>query len=260
MLRAIAHKKTRLHHRYLGIREEGEKHVREEDEITSNFFDGLAMLDARDVFAFWAQLTESGESSAFFPEGEPVGVDWRFWPRRWPGGKCIEPDMHLEFWWPNGERRSILVELKWRSGLGDNQLQDQWSRYLTDGERSTGIHVFIGKDVAPALAAQAEWDVWPSNRLLKRSWMDVRGAMQRVMPAIGPLSRWISLVDRFLESLQIARFSGFPDSARIVSAASSRAHVFWRGPEFLSGMCIPSGLQSRVLSKQDATPIFFSAQ
>lgn len=56
MLRAVMRNKTRFHHRYLGFREVGERHVCEEDEITSIFFDGLGFVDAIGLRFVWLCL------------------------------------------------------------------------------------------------------------------------------------------------------------------------------------------------------------
>ena len=258
MLRAIVHKKTRLHRRYLGHREEGEKHVREEDEITSNFFDGLALLDAPDVLKFWRQLMDTGQRASFLPDQEPSFLEWKFWPRRWPEGRCIEPDMHLEFRWPGGERRSFLVELKWRSRLGKRQLHDQWLKYMSDAERGSSVHVFIGRDVSTALAARAEEDVWQPGQLILRPWIEIRSAMMAIEAPSGPLRRWLYLADQLLERLQISRFSGIPVVERCNLGVQLRASCFWRGPSLFADLSPSSGLATGILSKPVSGSIFYS--
>lgn len=258
MLRAIVHKKTRLHRRYLGHREEGEKQVREEDEITSHFFDGLALLDAPEVLKFWRQLLGTDQCASFLPDQEPSSLDWKFWPRRWPGGRCIEPDMHLEFRWPGGERRSFLVELKWRSGLGERQLQDQWLKYLSDAERGTSVHVFIGRDVSSAVVARAEQDVWKPGQLVLRPWIEIRSAMMTIEAPTGPLRRWMDLADQLLERLQISRFSGIPEVDQRGLSARSCGSCFWRGPSFFAGLSLSSGLAKGVLYKPFPDSVFYS--
>ncbi len=232
MLRAVLHKKTTRHRRYLGHREEGDHRVAEEDEITSTFFDGLALLDARDALRFWGQLLDHAQRSSFLPEGEPLDLDWRFWPKRWSGGVSIEPDMHLEFCWPSGERRSFLVELKWQSKIGEQQLQNQWINYLTSQERLDSVHIFIGRDVAPALAAKAEKDVWGSDQLVLRPWIEIRSALNLIEHPSGPLRRWIALADHFLERLQVSFFCGIPRPSEQFALPAADARIFWKGPSF----------------------------
>ena len=257
MLRAVLHKKTTRHRRYLGHREEGDHRVAEEDEITSTFFDGLALLDARDSLRFWSQLLDHAQRSSFLPEGEPVDVDWRFWPKRWSDGASIEPDMHLEFRWPGGARRSFLVELKWQSKIGEQQLQKQWTNYLTDQERTDSLHIFIGKDVAPALAAKAELDVWGSNQLVLRPWIEIRSAMNLIGHQSGPLRRWIALADQFLEKLQVSFFCGIPWPTEKFALPRPEAPIFWGGLTFDWSAPAFSGCGEEHLATFSAPPYHF---
>ncbi len=259
MLRAIVQKKTRFHHRYLGHREEGEKNVRAEDEITSSFFDGLALLDAPDVLRFWRQLLGKEQRFSFFPDEEPSHLSWHFWPRRWSDESWIEPDMHLVFHWPCGESRTILVELKWRSRLPERQLQDQWMKYLSnERERSESVHVFIGRDVSAALAARDEAGVWGADQLILRPWIEIRGEMAMIETSSGPLRRWLAIADQFLANLQVSRFSGFQDPPQVDLATLSEARCFWAGPRFFDEPLSPSSFVGLVRSEAVPKEIFFS--
>ena len=260
MLRAIVHKKTRLHLRYLGHREEDERRVPAEDEITSNFFDGLALLDAPDVLKFWRKLLDTDQHASFLADQEPSLLEWKFWPRRWPGEGCIEPDMHLEFRWPGGETRSFLVELKWKSRMPERQLQDQWLKYLSDAERETSVHVFIGKDVSTAVAARAGQDVWKLGQLILRPWIEIRSAMMAIDAPSGPLRRWIDLADQLLERLQISRFSGIPVAEQRALGLRFGESCFWRGPYFFAGLSPSSGLAKGILSKPVPDSVFYSGK
>lgn len=60
MLHAFCHKKSGLYKRYLGHREQGEKRVCEEDEITALIMGPLDYLSAEATGMFWRALIERG--------------------------------------------------------------------------------------------------------------------------------------------------------------------------------------------------------
>lgn len=128
MLHAFCQQKSRLYKRYLGHREEGEKRVSEEDEITSLLIGPLDYLPPQASGSFWRALIEREISESLtFPAGPIDRVRMKFWPRR-----SIEPDLLVELDWCTGERRLLLVELKWNAPLsGDDQLHRQWNEFLT---------------------------------------------------------------------------------------------------------------------------------
>lgn len=256
MLRAVMRNKTRFHHRYLGFREDGERHVCEEDEITSIFFDGLALLTPSDCVLFWHELLGSDFSAAFFPEVPPNDMEWNFWPQR-RDSRVIEPDMLIVFRWSDGIVRALLVELKWKSGIGNNQLQLQWSEFLTTGERPDAVHVFIARDVAPALVAKSACDVWGSDRLLLRSWMEVRDSVGRLRRVGGSLGSWATLADRFLEQLQVASFRGFPSVAEFVPPFNDGHPIFWAGASFLSSLRPPPRLLGKIHAMREQPFVSF---
>ena len=233
MMRAVVGEKTRLHHRYLGHRDDDERHVREEDEITSAFFDGLALLSPLDGQAFWRELLGHEFSKTFFPDTPPVGMDWQFWPRRFRD-RVIEPDMLIKFRWSDGAIRTVLVELKWKAGIGKDQLQRQWRDFLDGTERRDGVHVFVAHDIAAGLAAKTSHDVWGGNRLLLRSWMEVRNAVGHLPRISRSLGIWADLADRFLERLKISNFRGFKAIKTFMPPMLADLPIFWQERFFLS--------------------------
>jgi hypothetical protein len=237
MLHALKHRKTRFHLRYLGHREVGEPRVCEEDEITSTILGPLALLDPREIGRFWRDVLQSTPHSGFLPAGDPVDAQLQFWESR----SCrrasifgrIEPDLFVELDWGSGQKRWLLVELKWRAALsGDDQLKRQWCDFLSDEEREDALHLFLAPEISTGLAAQEHSDVWgPSegSRLVLLSWLTVRGTLKRLKSEPAAVGRWASLADNFLECLRIRSFQGFRSlslSDELKRAARSR-RIFW---------------------------------
>jgi hypothetical protein len=217
MLHALKHRKTRFHLRYLGHREEGEPRVCEEDEITSTILGPLVLLDPREIGRFWRNVLQSTAHSAFLPTGDPIDAKLQFWESRscWRASTVvrIEPDLFVELDWGGGQKRWLLVELKWRAALsGDDQLKRQWCDFLSDVERADALHLFLAPEISEGLAAQERSDVWRSSegsRLVLLSWLTVRGTFKRLKSEPAAVGRWASLADSFLERLQIRSFQGF---------------------------------------------------
>lgn len=227
MLHAFSHKKSRLYRRYLGHRDETtELRVAEEDEMTSTLMGPLAFLSPAAIAAFWDALIGLRHPEHAFPTGAPTAAEMFFWPR---SGR-IEPDLVVELAW-GSYTRILLVEFKWRAPLsGQDQLHDQWERYLSAEERGRALHLFIGLDTSEATNALNRRDVW-NGKLLMRSWFDILTAVANIRTGPGlELQRWSEQVRRCLKLLAIEPFSGFEALARPQLPASS-APVFFARPE-----------------------------
>lgn len=238
MLQAFCHGKSRLHWRYLGHREAGETRVSEEDEITALIMGPLEYLPPADVGKFWRTLVEPTvrHSQLPFPAG-PVGrTVLHFWPRR-----VIEPDLLVELFWPTGERRLLLVELKWKAPLsGDDQLHRQWQEFLTNSERQQAYHLFIAPDISSGLNAKSAKDIW-EGRLILHSWLSVLGLLRTISTTGSPgLERWQSRVTDFLRKVGIRRFQGFLDLG--LPACSQDRPVFWCPLDGFSAFVPPARL------------------
>ena len=160
-----------------------------EDEVTSCLFGPLRMMAALAPGRTWAACLHLFECSRLFPEDfDPTTVDVLFWPR-FPSGQrgYIEPDAHIVAS-RGADVRTILVEVKCRADLGNNQLLQQWTRIQAPGKgsqpvaegddlRSRSVHVLLGyvrprhrSDVdaqeAQAREAGAPW----VDRLITTTW------------------------------------------------------------------------------------------
>lgn len=248
MLHAITQKKTRLHLRYLGHREDGEKRVAEEDEITALIMGPLAFLPDSAIAAFWMALAKWGNPEVEFPTGEVTKAEMTFWPR----SKSIEPDLRVDLSW-GGEQRVLLVEFKWRATLsGENQLHKQWQEYLSPEERECAWHLFIAPGTSEGSNALSRDDVW-KGRLLLRSWFDVLNMLRELsVPHAHLLQCWASEVRACLSRLGIRPFSGFsclspPD------VPPQQAVAFWRGFDGFAHLT-----RSEPSPANISQPVFFS--
>ncbi|MEZ3137370.1 hypothetical protein ACBG90_21955 [Stutzerimonas kunmingensis] len=228
MLHAISRKKTCLHHRYLGHREEGERRVMEEDELTATLMGPLAFFPASAVSALWREIIGPRTD---WPEGEPVRAGVEFWPSRVHSGRRIEPDLLVSLHWRDGTRRLLLVEFKWRAPLsGERQLHRQWLDFLSDEERETALHLFIAPEVSQGLGALAEEDVW-GRRLLLRTWQDILNSAETFKGAgQSPLAEWAVQIEKVLGLLGISAFGGF---LRLGPPSLPEPHraAFWHGTD-----------------------------
>lgn len=224
MLHAITQKKTRLHLRYLGHREAGEKRVCEEDEITSLIMGPLAFLPDSAIGAFWIALVKSANPEIELSAGGVTKAEMTFWPRR----EGIEPDLRVDLSW-GGEQRVLLVEFKWRAPLsGKDQLHKQWQQFLSPGEQACAWHLFIAPSTSEGSNALSRDDVW-KGRLLLRSWFDVLNMLHDLSgPDAHLLQRWASEVRRCLGRLGIRPFRGF-SCLSPSETPPQQAVAFWRG-------------------------------
>ena len=206
MLHAINQNKTKFYKRYLGHRDGENIRVQEEDEITSLIMSPLSLLHPKEIGIFWQRLV-SFDSEYELPSDPAKNAEMIFWPRR-----CnIEPDMLVKLEWDSGEKWSLLVEFKWHAQLsGENQLQKQWEKFLSDNERLNAYHVFISPNLSCAINAKINNDVW-EGRLLLRSWLHVLSILDHfdADPEAFGLLRWSKQVSSVLKRLQIAPFIGF---------------------------------------------------
>lgn len=224
MLHAITQKKTNIHLRYLGNREEGERRVTAEDEITALLLGPLAFMPYADVATFWQAIVDRPES---WPPGEVETARMSFWePRKVAAGKRkIEPDLLVDLQWTDGARLILLVELKWRSGLsGDNQLHDQWELYRSNDEHRA-LHLFIAPQIGEALQAKARKDVW-GDCLLPISWQQVLSRLPKQNDVSPGLGRLLMQMEDTLKMLQIKPFKGFSKLAP-PSPILTTSPIFW---------------------------------
>lgn len=261
MLHAIAGKKTSRHKVYLGKREEGEKQVREEDELTSTLLGPLDFLPTAEAFLFWRELIgwceKYGASSiqGFFPEPEPDRVVHKFWAQRTGSKGRIEPDLFVEFHWNatterSAEQRFLLVELKWRAPLsGKEQLQKQWLGFLTDAERHDSLHLFIAPETSAATAVLAEFPhLWNGRGPVRIPWVDVLEAVRGLGSPGSGILRWATNLQACLERLQISRFRGFNSADSFPGLPTTEdTAVFWNPKYWRSLPSLPAATQHQAL-------------
>lgn len=233
-MRAVLHKKTKRHLRYLGERGGEQGRVSAEDEITSDVFDRLHLLLAQESFQFWRNLLGEAFSSIFFPEGSPDEAswkddDWQFWPGR-KADRRIEPDMMITYRWPGHPDKRILVEMKWNSRPDHEQLGKQWLDYLKAEERTNTVHVLIARDVYSVrdIDRRDSGTVGDDDHFQAHTWFKVRSVIGDLVNSVGPLGRWARLVDRYLGVLKVNRFAGVPSPAFPVPHIGLNSY-FWRG-------------------------------
>jgi hypothetical protein len=223
MLHAFTQNKSRLYQRYRGIRDGEEKRIAAEDEITSLIFSPLAFLPDVAIGEFWRALVEYREKALPlpFPDGVVSTASMDFWLK-----DGIEPDLVVRLHWPCGASRTLIVELKWRSPLSPpDQLQQQWTQYLSAAERASAYHLFIAPDVSAGESALSN-DVW-NGRLMLRPWHQVADLLNALD---GPLQKWARQACAFLKLLHIAPFSGFSKlAAPELPEALSGQPFFWAG-------------------------------
>ncbi len=220
MLHAINKHKTRLHHRYLGHREDGERRVHSEDEITALLLGPLDFMPVEASAAFWLHLIRHGGCAHLVPAQPPQRISMDFWPRK---GQ-IEPDLLVTLDWLR-EQRLLLVELKWQSGLsGERQLHEQWLDYLSPEQQAIALHLFIAPDISAGRAARASEDVW-GERLVLLSWMDVLNSLHLLpQPGAALLEKWRAQLVGCLARLGIEPFHGF---SQFSNAPATGEHGFW---------------------------------
>jgi hypothetical protein len=221
MLHAICHRKTNHHERYRARDADYGGPVRAEDEITSTIFGPLAMFPAEVSVAYWRTLLDR-KWAEFFPGGAPEGTRYLFWERFsgvTQGRHSVEPDLLVEYLWRGDERRTLLVELKWRAPLSsDSQLQDQWLAYVSEADRPRSLHLFIAHTLTEAFAADPSgtaantpWREHPgaTSRLIPVPWTTVRSTLRDLARPEHALKNWASLAADALAALGVSDFDGF---------------------------------------------------
>jgi hypothetical protein len=218
MLHAIIQNKTQCHRRYLGHRDDDGHRLTAEDEITSTVFGPLNFMEVEPVFRFWRSVFSYSGVIDISPAMSPDSCELRLWPikrieaseRSW-----IQPDAHLTFYWKNGARIDILVEVKWQHSLSPdnvaNQLRQQWTEYLDGEVRDYCWHVFIAPEISEGIAVSCGSDgrLWRGGKLILISWVQLRDVLSSLGEGKDGLSRWAKDTDGFLEKIGIRRFKGF---------------------------------------------------
>lgn len=229
MLHAINQGKSGIYKRYLGHRDGEEVRVNEEDELTALLLGSLALLPEQDVAVFWHHLLIYLQAPGY-TSLLPVKANMIFWPSVPAEPKQrIEPDLMVELVWPEGQRISLIVELKWRAPLsGKDQLHRQWRYCLSDTEKNVGYHLFIAPETGAAIIAKGSnlGNIW-NGRLLDVSWYRLIGMFDLLPSNLQP---WAKQVRATLKKLGIQRFVGFKKlQATPVLGCVAGKPLFWKG-------------------------------
>ena len=252
--------KTTLYKRYIGHRDGSEKKVHEEDEITSTVLGPLDFFSPREVFGFWNGVLIHAAGQGLPLQTDPESVTILFWNSRQSsaGARRIEPDVRVDFRWPDGTRCILLVEVKWRAPLsGHDQLHAQWQEYLTEDERKVAVHLFIAPEISAGAAARelGAGDVW-NGKLVLISWLQIRGALADIgFTDRNGFGRWARVADGFLERVGILKLSGFGHVRNLIpNVDSSPETVFWQ--PWCDWCAILSGVPP--IPELTKSPLFFN--
>lgn len=238
MLHAIKQKKTSHYRRYLGYRDESDKSVREEDEISSIFLGPLDFMEPKLVLRFWTEVFQLLGRKEVFQDKPPQRHELQMWPSRAvisQDRKRIEPDAHITFFWADSARVDILIEFKWRAPLSSkDQLHRQWQDYLSEDERKNGWHVFIAPEISAGIAARNgdygdPWRTGDNDRLILVSWAQIVVALSKCQDSSVGLSRWAAITTDFLEKIGIRRFMGFEEAHRKLPVTEIFHQPFYSG-------------------------------
>lgn len=240
MLQAITKSKSNIYRRYLGHRDQDDsRRVAEEDELTALLIGPLEFFPKHLSGLFWGHLLSEMKAPKI-PQGIPVSATIEFWPSRkieTNDSKIarIEPDLMVDLFWPKGEKRSLLIEMKWRARLsGEDQLHNQWTKFLSKDEQEKSFHLFIAPETSEALKARDLQDVW-NGRLLAISWFDLLAVFHDIVNSnrnqFNDLIPWIINVISLMNKLGIRPFTGFNGliQAGIINSCLHNKNIFWRG-------------------------------
>ena len=195
-----------------------------EDQLTSWVFSPLRYMgpkQAWDACVMLLGLPSHGRDL----DSEPTRVCIRFWPhfRRddGMGRRFVEPDVHIVAWNGDSLLATILVETKWDSALGRNQLIDQW-RFITADDldsaevRSRSTHALLSRrplQDADSIEEQKEIarneNIEWGDRLIVLSWYEVTARLVGSLSGNRSVEVWRRDLIALFELHGIIAFGGF---------------------------------------------------
>lgn len=242
MLHAYNRRKSKLYSRYQNVKsllsEDEDRKIPAEDELTSTIIGPMDFLQSNDIYLFWSKLITTispiSRDGGQLPVTAPSSVEHHFWPRR----RGTEPDVMINLRWPNGERRILLVEIKWRSGLsGDDQLHRQWVNFLEPAERAISIHIFISlREHDFSFKKNKGNDGWPETKLVTLTWMQWKRELEnckRTNSFSVPFKNWADVACDLLEKLDVTHFRGFRNMQPPTLSDTNAPTIFWN-PEYFT--------------------------
>lgn len=189
-----------------------------EDPITSIVFGPLEYIPAQESFTFFTMLFEGSAPVEY----EDLQLSLTFWHRLYRGHEYVdskkwdflkmkgavkqyvEPDLLLEYFTSKGLIRRYMIEIKWDSPEGKDELKKQWGILKKEIKDDT-IHIFLAKVIPDGLSR---------NNVTKCHWNRFVNALHSFCPntVFSPaFDVWRGNTIRFLEAVEskIKTFSGF---------------------------------------------------
>lgn len=241
MLHAYNRRKSRLYNRYQEVKsllsEDENRKIPAEDELTSTIIGPMDFLQPGDIYSFWLKLITTISPSSFddgqFPATAPSGVEHHFWPRR----HGTEPDLMIHLQWQNGERRILLIEIKWRAGLsGNDQLHKQWNNFLDINERAISTHIIISlREHDLSFKKDTKNNDWPNSKLISLTWMQWKRELEKCRSSnIFSVSfkNWARVACDLLEKLDVNHFRGFRNLQAPIFSNTKTSSIFWNTEYF----------------------------
>lgn len=181
-----------------------------EDEIVSAIFGPLQYLPSNQRLAIVNALAKWVGFESEFDRCEIL-----LWPR-WSavGGGTCEPDLVIKLTSEKtGDDAAIVIEAKWDSVQGNDQLARQWkaakSMYKSKYESDNIRHIFLTKH--PKSLNEMLWkniDEDHSKFLSSKTWAGLASVLQSI-ECRGEGERWADDVRAFLKVIKQAPFRGF---------------------------------------------------
>lgn len=187
-----------------------------EDEITSSVFGPLAFLPTDQIWTLFRKLLPIED---LCPSQTPDQARFSFWKRL--AVSRIEPDLLVCFLKDEQPLLTVLVEVKWKSGLSsEDQLVDQWAN-IPEDERGRCLHLYLVRnetkgqnDIEQSLErgqskGRFPVDQW-KERLFCLGWRKLADILQvNQFLWKPPLALWATNVVSFMQRSKLTSFTGF---------------------------------------------------
>lgn len=198
MMEAVARRKA---HWLFGVASEKVfvgKRRPQEDMVTSAVFGSIWLMPPENRRkAIELVLGAECLQAAQFLTDHDIEID--FW-RRLPlvGRRDVEPDVLLAC-----GNKTLIVEVKWKSRLGEDQIKDQIEAAKEADLKVTAVMLLGHGEVG-------ETESGPQR--FHRTWRHVSGDLQKWTDETGtPLDRWVQTMHAFLQETDMGRvFDGLP--------------------------------------------------
>ena len=184
------------------------RHIPREDEIASTVFGAMRYLKTVDVHRFFFALIEDDSQKCF----KPFSHELTFWPSRWHTWKNnemrrTEPDIVVDFKNENGliiER--LIIELKWGSSFGDDQLEREWNAFQEKDTRLIYLANVIDAEFYEKRGAVGK------SKWFGLTWQDFLGCVKkgRRNDFDETFIKYLIDLSNFFDVLDICVFDKFP--------------------------------------------------